>query len=96
MGESREVRLHALIVVRLVLFGCGFSNPETALPRSFTSRLALQSRSSTRTVMEAADLARWTRFAAKGGIGKCTAIVDCVAENADDLMFLKVRRLSVF
>jgi len=46
--------------------------------------------------MEATDLARWTRFAAKGGIGKCTAIVDCVAENTDDLMFLKVRPLSVF
>ncbi|KAG6859836.1 hypothetical protein C0995_003184 [Termitomyces sp. Mi166 len=39
--------------------------------------------------MEAIDLARWTRFAAKGGIGKCTALVDCVAENSDDLMFLK-------
>ncbi|KAG6890242.1 hypothetical protein C0992_002770 [Termitomyces sp. T32_za158] len=39
--------------------------------------------------MEAIELARWTRFAAKGGIGKCTALVDCVAENSDDLMFLK-------
>ena len=39
--------------------------------------------------MEAAELARWTRFAAKGGIGKCTAIQDCVAESPDDLMFLK-------
>ncbi|KAJ7043134.1 hypothetical protein C8F04DRAFT_874828, partial [Mycena alexandri] len=38
--------------------------------------------------MDAADLARWTRFAAKGGIGKCTAISDCVAEAAEDLMFL--------
>lgn len=47
-------------------------------------------RSSTASTMEAADLARWTRFAAKGGIGKCTAISDCVAENPDDLMFLKV------
>lgn len=41
--------------------------------------------------MEAGELARWTRFAAKGGIGKCTAIQDCVAERAEDLMFLKVR-----
>jgi hypothetical protein len=41
--------------------------------------------------MDAAELARWTRFAAKGGIGKCTAIGDCVAEAAQDLMFLKVR-----
>lgn len=40
--------------------------------------------------MDAGELARWTRFAAKGGIGKCTAIQDCVAERAEDLMFLKV------
>lgn len=40
--------------------------------------------------MDAAELARWTRFAAKGGIGKCTATHDCVAESAEDLMFLKV------
>ncbi|KAF7359280.1 Rab-GAP TBC domain-containing protein [Mycena sanguinolenta] len=39
--------------------------------------------------MDAAELARWQRFAAKGGIGKCTAIGDCVAEAAQDLMFLK-------
>ncbi|KAF5368691.1 hypothetical protein D9615_010325 [Tricholomella constricta] len=45
--------------------------------------------------MEAAELARWTRFAAKGGIGKCTAICDCVAENADDLMFLKDDEITV-
>jgi hypothetical protein len=43
-------------------------------------------------VMEAAELARWTRFAAKGGIGRCTAIHDCIAETPEDLMFLKVRR----
>jgi hypothetical protein len=36
------------------------------------------------------DLARWTRFAAKGGIGRCTATVDCVAREIGDLMFLKV------
>ena len=42
--------------------------------------------------MDGAELARWTRFAGKGGIGKCTATEDCVAENAEDLMFLKVRR----
>lgn len=40
--------------------------------------------------LDASELARWTRFAAKGGIGKCTATCDCVAESADDLMFLKV------
>ncbi|KAF6745150.1 hypothetical protein DFP72DRAFT_786696, partial [Ephemerocybe angulata] len=39
--------------------------------------------------MEPSDLARWTRFAMKGGIGRCVAICDCVAENTDDLMFLK-------
>ena len=38
--------------------------------------------------MEAKDLARWTRFANKGGIGKCTAVLDCVAQGTDDLMFL--------
>lgn len=40
--------------------------------------------------LEASELARWTRFAAKGGIGKCTATCDCVAESVDDLMFFKV------
>lgn len=40
--------------------------------------------------MDAAELARWTRFASKGGIGRCTATQDCIAENPDDLMFLKV------
>ena len=39
--------------------------------------------------MDATDLARWTRFAAKGGIGKCTAVQDCIAESTEDLMFLK-------
>lgn len=41
--------------------------------------------------MDAAELARWTRFAGKGGIGKCTAVMDCVAKGPEDLMFLKVR-----
>lgn len=41
--------------------------------------------------MDAPELARWTRFAAKGGIGKCTATMDCIAEGEEDLMFLKVR-----
>ncbi|KIJ26581.1 hypothetical protein M422DRAFT_88810, partial [Sphaerobolus stellatus SS14] len=45
--------------------------------------------------MEASDLARWTRFAAKGGIGKCTATQDCVAQHGDDLMFLKVDEITV-
>ncbi|KAI0037367.1 hypothetical protein FA95DRAFT_1529468, partial [Auriscalpium vulgare] len=39
--------------------------------------------------MDATQLSRWTRFAAKGGIGKCTALQDCVAKDSDDLMFLK-------
>ena len=40
--------------------------------------------------MNAHELARWTRFAGKGGIGKCTAVVDCIAqEMGEDLMFLK-------
>ena len=46
--------------------------------------------------LEASELARWTRFAAKGGIGTCTATCDCVAESPDDLMFLKVRFLATF
>jgi hypothetical protein len=40
--------------------------------------------------MDGLELARWTRFAAKGGIGICTAVQDCVAETEEDLMFLKV------
>jgi hypothetical protein len=40
--------------------------------------------------MESAELARWQRFAAKGGIGRSTAVVDCVAERDGDLMFLTV------
>ncbi|KAK7456360.1 hypothetical protein VKT23_010607 [Stygiomarasmius scandens] len=39
--------------------------------------------------MDAAQLSRWTRFAAKGGIGKCTATQDCIAEGEGDLMFMK-------
>ena len=41
-------------------------------------------------LMDAAQLSRWTRFASKGGIGKCIALQDCVAREPDDLMFLKV------
>ena len=44
--------------------------------------------------MEPHELARWTRFAAKGGIGKCTAVQDCMAEGKEDLMFLKVGTLA--
>ena len=40
--------------------------------------------------LEPADMAQWTRFVAKGGVGKCVAQCDCVAESSDDLMFLKV------
>ncbi|KAH9941848.1 uncharacterized protein BXZ73DRAFT_4281, partial [Epithele typhae] len=39
--------------------------------------------------MEASELGRWTRFASKGGIGKCTALEDCIAEQSQDLMFMK-------
>ncbi|KAH8827630.1 hypothetical protein DL96DRAFT_1795512 [Flagelloscypha sp. PMI_526] len=39
--------------------------------------------------MDATELARWTRFASKGGIGTCTAVEDCIAETPEDLMFLK-------
>ncbi|KAM6488777.1 hypothetical protein JOM56_015726, partial [Amanita muscaria] len=45
--------------------------------------------------MDPPELARWTRFAAKGGIGKCTAVKDCIAENEGDLMFLKGDEITV-
>ena len=41
--------------------------------------------------MDASRFSRWTRFAKKGGIGKCLALRDCVAEQPGDLMFFKVR-----
>ncbi len=40
--------------------------------------------------MDASRFSRWTRFAKKGGIGKCVALQDCVAEHPGDLMFFKV------
>jgi hypothetical protein len=40
--------------------------------------------------MDADQLVRWNRFAAKGGIGKCTAVNDCIAQDSEDLMFLQV------
>ncbi|KAI0363128.1 hypothetical protein BV20DRAFT_1031812 [Pilatotrama ljubarskyi] len=45
--------------------------------------------------MDAAELGRWTRFAAKGGIGKCTALQDCIAEQPEDLMFMKDDEITV-
>ncbi|KAF5361144.1 hypothetical protein D9758_009039 [Tetrapyrgos nigripes] len=45
--------------------------------------------------MDPAQLSRWTRFAAKGGIGKCTATHDCVAEGEEDLMFMKDDMITV-
>ncbi|KAJ8507272.1 hypothetical protein ONZ45_g10348 [Pleurotus djamor] len=45
--------------------------------------------------MDATELSRWTRFAAKGGIGKCTATHDCVADTPEDLMFLKDDEITV-
>lgn len=40
--------------------------------------------------MDASRFSRWTRFAKKGGIGKCVALQDCAAEQPGDLMFFKV------
>ncbi len=54
----------------------------------------LQRRAKNLARMDASELGRWTRFAAKGGIGKCTAVQDCMAEQAGDLMFLKVSLLA--
>jgi len=45
--------------------------------------------------MDASRFSRWTRFAKKGGIGKCVALQDCAAEQPGDLMFFKVH-LSLF
>ena len=42
------------------------------------------------SLMDASRFSRWTRFAKKGGIGKCVALQDCVAEQPGDLMFFKV------
>ncbi|OBZ78650.1 hypothetical protein A0H81_00006 [Grifola frondosa] len=45
--------------------------------------------------MDANELGRWTRFAEKGGIGKCTAIQHCIAEKPEDLMFMKDDEITV-
>ncbi|KAI0935551.1 hypothetical protein AcV5_003953 [Taiwanofungus camphoratus] len=45
--------------------------------------------------MDASELGRWTRFASKGGIGRCTALQDCVAEEPEDLMFMKDDEITV-
>ncbi|KAF9258593.1 hypothetical protein L218DRAFT_819661, partial [Marasmius fiardii PR-910] len=45
--------------------------------------------------MDPGELSRWTRFAAKGGIGKCTALHDCIAEGEQDLMFEKDDEITV-
>ena len=42
------------------------------------------------TIGNGAEPEDLTRFAAKGGIGKCMTQCGCVAESSDDLMFLKV------
>ncbi|KXN81862.1 hypothetical protein AN958_03598 [Leucoagaricus sp. SymC.cos] len=38
--------------------------------------------------MDAAQLARWTRFAVKGGIGRCTGVNNCIAQTSEDLMVM--------
>ncbi|KAG8963955.1 hypothetical protein FRC05_004357 [Tulasnella sp. 425] len=45
--------------------------------------------------MDALELARWKRYAAKGGIGTCTAVVDCAAETPGDLMFFQDDEITV-
>ena len=74
-------------------------------PKFFTSRPGQQSSRQSLPLadkrfpsllgMKVHELARWTRFAAKGGIGKCIAVHDCVAQSSDDLMFLKVRSFGL-
>jgi len=40
--------------------------------------------------MDASQFSRWTRFAKKGGIGRCVAQKNCAAEHPGDLMFFEV------
>ena len=40
--------------------------------------------------MDASQFSRWTRFAKKGGIGRCVAMKNCAAEHPGDLMFFEV------
>jgi hypothetical protein len=46
--------------------------------------------------MDASQFSRWTRFAKKGGIGKCVALKNCAAEHPGDLMFFKVHPFFFF
>jgi hypothetical protein len=49
--------------------------------------------------MDASQFSRWTRFAKKGGIGRCVALKNCAAEHPGDLMFFEVNAflfLSLF
>ncbi|KAI9436506.1 hypothetical protein F5148DRAFT_966393, partial [Russula earlei] len=45
--------------------------------------------------MDPSRLSRWTRFARKGGIGKCVALQHRVAEQPGDLMFFKNDEITV-
>lgn len=45
--------------------------------------------------MDAAEFSRWTRFAKKGGIGRCVALKNCAAAHPDDLMFFEVLSFSL-
>ncbi|KAF8502600.1 hypothetical protein F5888DRAFT_1600786, partial [Russula emetica] len=45
--------------------------------------------------MDASQFSRWTRFAKKGGIGKCVALKNCAAEHPGDLMFFKGDEITV-
>ena len=40
--------------------------------------------------MDASQFSSWTRFAKKGGIGRCVALKNCAAAHPRDLMFFKV------
>jgi hypothetical protein len=46
--------------------------------------------------MDASEFSRWTRFAKKGGIGKCVALKNCAAAHPGDLMFFEVHAFSFF
>ena len=53
------------------------------------SRAAAGSLATIHFPLSASSVARWYRFAHKGGIGRCVALADKIAEEQDSLMFLQ-------
>jgi hypothetical protein len=59
-------------------------------PQLSSAHSSLLTRPPFLSFMDASQFSRWTRFAKKGGIGKCVALKNCAAEHPGDLMFFKV------